>query len=72
MFFVKMDSFTVVVVVELGNMVSPPWKKTIRERLKESIGGLFAFLNGSVAIKELLPNEGWASVLLKVAVLVPS
>ena len=71
MFFVKMDSVT---VVKLGNMVSPQWKKTIRERLEESVGGLFASLNGSVTIdiEELLPNEGWASVLPKVAVLVPS
>ena len=71
MFFVEMDSVT---VVKLGNMVSPQWKKTIRERLEESVGGLFASLNGSVTIdiEELLPNEGWASVLPKVAVLVPS
>jgi hypothetical protein len=71
MFFVEMDS---VPVVKRGNMVSPQWKKTIRERLEESVGGLFASLNGSVTIdiEELLPNEGWASVLPKVAVLVPS
>jgi uncharacterized membrane-anchored protein len=43
MFFVKMDSVTVIVVVKLGNMVSQPWKKkTFHERLKESVGGLFA------------------------------
>jgi hypothetical protein len=69
MFIVEMDSVT---VVKLGNMVSPPWKKSIRERPEESIGGLFASLNGSVAIEELLPNEGWVSVLPKVALLVPS
>jgi hypothetical protein len=73
MLIVKMDSVT---VVKLGNinMVSPPWKKRIRESLEESVGGLFASLNCSVtiAIEELLPNEGWASVLPKVAVLVQS
>jgi hypothetical protein len=71
MFFVEMDS---VAVVKLGNMVSPQWNKTICERLEESIGGLFASLNGSVTIEieELLPNEGRASVLPKVAILVPS
>jgi hypothetical protein len=69
MFFVEM-----VTVAKLGNMVSPPWKKTIGECLEESVGRLFASLNGSVTIdiEELLPNEGWASVLPKVAILVPS
>ena len=47
MFFVKMDSVT---VVKLGNMVSPPWKKTIRERLEESVGRFVVNLNGSVVI----------------------
>jgi hypothetical protein len=71
MFFVEMDSVT---VVKLGNMVSPPWKKMIREHLEESVGRLVVNLIGSVTIdiEELLPNEGWASVLPKVAVLVPS
>jgi hypothetical protein len=71
MFIVEMDSVT---VVKLGNMVSPQWKKTIRERLEESIGRLVVNLNGSVTIEieELLPNEGRASVLPKVAILVPS
>ena len=64
MFIVEMDSVT---VVKLGNMVSPPWMKTIHVRLKESVGRLFASLNGSVTIdiEELLPNEGWASVLAR-------
>jgi hypothetical protein len=47
MFFVKMNSVT---VVKLGNVVSPPWKKTIRECLKESIGGLVVNLNGNVVM----------------------
>jgi hypothetical protein len=47
MFIVKMDSVT---VIKLGKMVSPPWKKTICERLEESIGGLVVNLNGSVVI----------------------
>jgi hypothetical protein len=47
MFFVEMDSVT---VVKLGNMVSPQWKKMICERLEESVGRLVVNLNGSVVI----------------------
>ena len=51
MFFFEVDR---IAIVELGNMVSPPWTKMIRERLEESVGGLFVNLNGSVVIKEML------------------
>jgi hypothetical protein len=47
MFFPEMDSVT---VVKLGNMVSPQWKKMIRERLEESVGRLVVNLNCSVVI----------------------
>jgi hypothetical protein len=47
MFFVKMDSVT---VIKLGNMISPQWKKMIQEHLEESIGGLIVNLNGSFVI----------------------
>jgi hypothetical protein len=47
MFFVEMDSVT---VVKLGNMVSPPLNKTICERLEKSVGRLVVNLNGSVVI----------------------
>ena len=69
MFFVKLDR---VAAVKLDNMFSPPWTKMICKCLEESIGGLFVNLNLCVAIKEVLLNAGWASVLSEIAVLVAS